>query len=82
MTTSFLPAEKCVISSVLHQQSNILKEWHPINIHGKFMVEKGGSALSTFHLVTYLFSYILQHKTCRRKHKHKKKINLQTCLCI
>lgn len=69
MTTSFLPAEKCVISSVLHQQSNILKEWHPINIHRKLVVEKGGSALSTFHLVTCLFIFIyfttqnLQKKT-------------------
>lgn len=48
MTARFLPIGKCVILSVLHQQSNILKEWHLINIHGKLVVEKG--------IAPYLFS--------------------------
>lgn len=58
MTTSFLPIGKCVILSVLHQQSNILKEWHLINIHKEMVVEKGGSSLTIFHLVSYLFIFI------------------------
>lgn len=67
MTTSFLPIGKCVILSVLHQQSNILKEWHLINIHKEMVVKKGGSSLTIFHLVSYFFSYILKYKPIKKK---------------
>lgn len=73
MTTSFLPTEKCVILSVLHQQSNTLKEWHQINIHGKLLVEKGSCALPIFCLVSCLLIFMyfttqnLQKKTRAQK---------------
>lgn len=75
MTTSFLPTEKCVILSVLHQQSNTLKEWHQINIHRKLVVEKGSRVLPIFCLVSCLLIFMYLQKKTREV-----KICLQTCL--
>lgn len=57
MTTTFLSIGKCVIFSVLHQQSNILKERHLIYIHRKSVVEKEGY-LTTNFLCSLLFIFI------------------------
>lgn len=70
MTTSFLPIGKCVILSVLHQQSNILKEWHLINIHKEMVVEKGGSSPPIFHLVSCFIYFHIFYNTSLLKNKH------------
>lgn len=68
MTTSFLPIGKCVILSVLHQQSNILKEWHLINIHKEMVVEKGGSILPVFHFVScFIYFHIFYNTSLLKK---------------
>lgn len=70
MTTSFLPIGKYVILSVLHQQSNILKEWHLINIHKEMVVEKGSSSLPIFHLVScFIYFHIFYNTSLLRKKK-------------
>lgn len=79
MTTSFLPTEKCVILSVLHQQSNTLKEWHQINIHGKLVVEKGSCALPIFCLVSFTYFHVFYNTKPAKENKSTKNF-LQTCL--
>lgn len=72
MTTSFLPSGKCVILSVLHQQSNILKAWHLINIHRKLVVGKVGGSLPLFHFISSLFLFIHFTTNCLLKNRLKK----------
>lgn len=80
MTTSFLPTEKCVILSVLHQQSNTLKEWHQINIHRKLVVEKESRILPIFCLVSCLLIFMYFTTQNLQKKTREEKICLQICL--
>lgn len=87
MTTSFLPIGKCVILSVLHQQSNILKAWHLINIHRKMVVGKGGGwgcSLPFFPLYLLFAYFCIFYNTwpIKRRGQKRHRIPIFKPLCL